>query len=175
MIRYTRHPSGSQRLGLTCGQPDGCWLPEGCLVDRPPDSPRGVSSRRAYHITTQSYFCPFLPFKIMSVTQNPFHKRFFHCYSNSMDILFCSHPSCSEVIAIKFCTWHDSCAVMACAKFVVVWYPTNGVILKPIFQRFELWWKNRSWNGTLCHINVEKWQKKQIHFCLLNKILYVML
>ena len=30
---------------------------------------------------------------------------------------FCSHPNTNKVIATKFGTWHDSWAVVACAKF----------------------------------------------------------
>ena len=50
-------------------------------------------------------------------TMGPFHERYFHCNSDSMEISFCSYPSCKEMIAMKFCTWHDSFADMACAKF----------------------------------------------------------
>ena len=40
-----------------------------------------------------------------------------HIYDeNFKEISFSSHPSCNEAVAMKFCTWHDSCAVMACAK-----------------------------------------------------------
>ena len=36
-----------------------------------------------------------------------------------------SHPRCNERVAMKFRTWHDSiCAVVACAKFVVIWFYT---------------------------------------------------
>ena len=42
--------------------------------------------------------------------------RFFHRNSNSMQIPFHSHLDSNNVIATKFCTWHDSCAVVACAK-----------------------------------------------------------
>ena len=52
-------------------------------------------------------------------------------------IIKMSHPSCSEVIAIKFCTWHDSCIVVACAKFCSDMIPYNGVTLKPIFH--QIW------------------------------------
>ena len=48
-----------------------------------------------------------------------------------MEILFCSHPSCSEVIAMKFCTWHDSSAVVACSEFSSDVITCNGVTLKP--------------------------------------------
>ena len=34
-----------------------------------------------------------------------------------MEISFCSHPNSNEVIAMKFCTWQDSCAIVACATF----------------------------------------------------------
>ena len=34
-----------------------------------------------------------------------------------MEISFCSHPNTNEVIATRFGTWHDSWAVVACAKF----------------------------------------------------------
>ena len=34
-----------------------------------------------------------------------------------MEISFCSHPNTNKVIATKFGTWHDSWAVVACAKF----------------------------------------------------------
>ena len=37
-----------------------------------------------------------------------FHERFFLRNSNSTVISFRPHPSCGEVIAVKFCTWHDS-------------------------------------------------------------------
>ena len=34
-----------------------------------------------------------------------------------MKISFYSHPNSDAVIATKFSTWHDSCIVVACAKF----------------------------------------------------------
>ena len=37
-------------------------------------------------------------------------------YSQSIEILFCSYPNSNWVITTKFCTCHDSCAVVACAK-----------------------------------------------------------
>ena len=47
-----------------------------------------------------------------------------------MEISFCSHQSCIEVITTKFCTWQDSCAVVACAKFCSDMIPYSGVTLK---------------------------------------------
>ena len=58
-----------------------------------------------------------------------FHERFFHHNSNLMEISFCSHPCCSEGIAMKFFTW------MTCAKFCSDIMPYNGVILKLIFHQ----------------------------------------
>ena len=40
----------------------------------------------------------------------------FHHNSNLKKILFCSRPICGGVITTKFCTCHDNCAVMTCAK-----------------------------------------------------------
>ena len=48
---------------------------------------------------------------------------------------------------MKFCTWHDSCAVVACAKFCSDMILYNGFTLKPISIEFELRWKNPPWNG----------------------------
>ena len=41
-----------------------------------------------------------------------FHKWFFHCNSNLMEISSCSNPNCNEMIATKFCMWNDSCHVL---------------------------------------------------------------
>ena len=46
----------------------------------------------------------------------------------------CSLSCCNEVIAVKFCTWQDSCAVVACAKFCSDLIPYNKVTPKPIFH-----------------------------------------
>ena len=42
--------------------------------------------------------------------------------------------SWNEVIAMKLCTSHDSCAVMACAKFCSSMIPYYGFKLKPILH-----------------------------------------
>ena len=67
----------------------------------------------------------------------PFHEQFHHRNSNSTWISFCFQSRCSEVIVMKFCTWYDSCAVMACAKFCSNMIPYCGVTLKPIFP--QIW------------------------------------
>ena len=76
-----------------------------------------------------------------------FHEQFLHHNSNSMETSFCSHPTCGEVITMQFCTWHDSYAVMACAKFYSDMIPYNGITLKQFSIKFELRWKSCSWNG----------------------------
>ena len=47
---------------------------------------------------------------------DPVSLMFFHRNSNSMEVSFYSHLDSNTVIATKFCTWHDSYAVVACAK-----------------------------------------------------------
>ena len=80
---------------------------------------------------------------------------FFHRNSNSMEILFCCHPGYIELIAINFCTWHNSCAVVACVKLCSDMMPYNGVILKPIFHRIWIGLENRSLNGVMLIIVLE--------------------
>ena len=52
-----------------------------------------------------------------------------------MEILFHSHLDSNTVIATKFCTWHDSCAVMACAKICCDLMSGNGITARPSFYR----------------------------------------
>ena len=52
-----------------------------------------------------------------------------------MDISFCSHPSTNKMIAPKFGTWHDSWAVVACAKFCCNMITSNWIRAKWIFHR----------------------------------------
>ena len=55
--------------------------------------------------------------------------------SNSLVVLFYSHPNSNEIITPRFCTWHDSCAVMTCAKFWSDLITNNLVTAKQIFHR----------------------------------------
>ena len=71
----------------------------------------------------------------------------FHRNSNSMEISFHSHLDANTVIATKFCTWHDSCAVMACAKIVAIWWPVMELWQGKVSIEYELRAKNRLWNG----------------------------
>ena len=52
-----------------------------------------------------------------------------------MDISFHSHLDSNTVIATKFCTWHDSCAVVACAKICCDLMASNGVVARRNFDR----------------------------------------
>ena len=60
----------------------------------------------------------------------PFHQRFFHRNSNSMESLFFSHLDSNKVIATKFCTWHNSCAVVACAKICCDLMNSNSIMIR---------------------------------------------
>ena len=60
----------------------------------------------------------------------PIYEQFFHGHWNSREISLSSHPSCRKVIIMKFCTWHNSCAVMACAKICSDMTPYDEVTLK---------------------------------------------
>ena len=55
-----------------------------------------------------------------------------------MEILFYSHPSYRKGMAMKFCTWHDSCAVMTCTQFFSDKIPHFRVTLKWIFVRIVI-------------------------------------
>ena len=80
-----------------------------------------------------------------TLSRVPFH-GVFHCNSNSMEISFCSHLSWSKVIAMKFSTWHNSCAVVTCAKFCsnMIYYNEDAMEIHSI--ELELRFKNCSWN-----------------------------
>ena len=55
-----------------------------------------------------------------------------------MEISFHSHLDCNTVIATKFCTWHDSCAVVACAKICCDLMASNGVMARRNFYRISI-------------------------------------
>ena len=52
-----------------------------------------------------------------------------------MEIVFHSHIDSNTVIATKFCTWHDSCAVVACAKICRDRMASNGITARRSFHR----------------------------------------
>ena len=47
-----------------------------------------------------------------------------------MKTSFCSHSYSDNVITVKFCACHDSCAVMACAKICSDTVAVNGIAVK---------------------------------------------
>ena len=80
-----------------------------------------------------------LNIKISSCQYRNFHWEvktgYLYRNSNSMEIPFHSHLDSSTVIATKFCTWHDSCAVVACAKFCCDLMASNGIMARRSFHR----------------------------------------
>ena len=81
----------------------------------------------------------------MQKTRAPFHERFLHRNSNPINVSLCSHPSCITMIAMELCTWHDSTAVVACAKFRSDMIHYDGGTLKQV----------SSWNGTRSSLCLE--------------------
>ena len=57
---------------------------------------------------------------------------------NSMEIPFCFFPDLNPLITTKFCTCHDSCAVMACAKFCSDQVTRNGLLPKQISSNWTI-------------------------------------
>ena len=55
----------------------------------------------------------------------------FHQKSNMMENSFYSHP----LITTKFCTWHNSCAVVTCAKLCCNMNTRNWITAKWILHR----------------------------------------
>ena len=68
---------------------------------------------------------------------------FFHCNLNLKEISFCSHLRSNKLIATKFCTWYNSCAVVACAKFCCALKASNSITARWIFHRIWIEQKNR--------------------------------
>ena len=73
--------------------------------------------KRGIPYTNLSVSCwPYVPYEWCEwmLTRGPFHQQFFYC--NSMEIWFCCHLDSNKVNTTKFGTWHDSIAVVSCAK-----------------------------------------------------------
>ena len=75
-----------------------------------------------------------------------------------MEISFCSHPNTNKVIATIFGTWHDSWAVVACAKFCCDMVISN--------------WKRAKWNFHRIWIVMEKSLVKWVPDCHRTKVWY---
>ena len=52
-----------------------------------------------------------------------------------MEISLHSHLNSNTVIATKFCTWHDSCAVVACAKICCDLMASDRIRARQSFHR----------------------------------------
>ena len=63
-----------------------------------------------------------------------FTEYFFNHNSNVMEISFFCHSDFNTTIATQFCTWHDSCGAMACAKFCCDNTSSNWITAKLIFH-----------------------------------------
>ena len=73
----------------------------------------------------------------------------FHSKFKFNDNFVCCSSVPGHQIATKFCTCHDSYAVMSCAKFcsnhfIRIWMKTNRICIK-----IELWLKIHMWDGSL--------------------------
>ena len=92
-----------------------------------------------------------------------FHLRFFCRNSNSMENWFCSHPSCNEVMAMKCRTWHNSTAVVPCAKFHSDMIPCIRFTLKLIIHQSRITMKKCSWSGpqVTCMSMEQSYDQKQ--------------
>ena len=91
-----------------------------------------------YVCNIQMYWC--LKQHIISVL-GPISWMIFHHSSNSMEISIGSHQTCSEMITMKLCSWHDSCVVGPCAKFYSNKVPYNAGTLKSVFHRIWIMMK----------------------------------
>ena len=65
--------------------------------------------------------------------------RFTNSFSIAIQIIwkfhFHSHLDSNTVITAKFCTWHDSCAVVTCAKICCGLIASNGITARRSFHR----------------------------------------
>ena len=71
-----------------------------------------------------------------------------------MEISFCSHPNTNKVIATIFGTWHDSWAVVACAKFCCDMVISNWIRAKwnvhriwIVMEKSLMKWAPGQWKG----------------------------
>ena len=98
-------------------------------------------SEQTYLLSLRDVFK--LPLALYLAIRLSLHKRFFHCNSYPMEILFCYHPSCGEV-TMTACTWHNSYTVGAYATWCSDMIPYNGVTQNPVFHRISISTENLS-------------------------------
>ena len=80
------------------------------------------------------------------------HERLHPRSSSPMEISFCFHPIYVNMIAMKFCIWHDNCAVVPCAEFCIDMISYNRVTLRPIFNQIWITRGNCSRNMPLLYL-----------------------
>ena len=67
----------------------------------------------------------------------PISLTVFHHNSNWMENSVCSHLYLNTVIATKFYTWHNSCAVIACAKICCNLMASNWSTVRQIVSNLN--------------------------------------
>ena len=80
--------------------------------------------------------------------RGPLHEPFFHFNSILMENWFQCNSVVGHVNAIKFCTCHDSTAVMACAKFDSDHFNTSG--MSTVLNFYWIWIVMDLWPTLLC-------------------------
>ena len=83
-----------------------------------------------------------------------------------------SFVSLSPVIARKFCTWHDSCAVVACAKICCDLVASNGIMARLSFHRIWIADKNPlvKRSPDLVELVLNRLNERAIRDCMFAKI-----
>ena len=66
--------------------------------------------------------------------RGPFHWHFCQCNWILKAISFCFDLNSNITITAKFCTWHDSRAVITCGKICSNRVTRNGIVAKLIYQ-----------------------------------------
>ena len=93
--------------------------------------------------------------KLWVVTdQGPFHERFSIVIPIRWKL---PSPLIQVIVKWSLCTWHDSCAVVASAKFCSHMIPYNWVTLKPIWIMME---KIVSETGPSIRMNINPFYKR---------------
>ena len=82
-------------------------------------------------------------------------------FPSSMNTLFCSHPNAKNVIITKFCTCHNSCAVVAHAKVCSDQIANDEIMAKNIFH--QIWFMMEKLSVKWARKLVLKYQQIKYH------------
>ena len=85
-----------------------------------------------------------------------------------MEISFCSHPICREVITRKFSTWHNSIAAMAYTKFCSDMIACNGVEMKQNLYRISIMMAHRTHFLSMAECGLSQWEETLHLWCILS-------